>query len=199
MRLVLPRAVDFPIERLGCLWPGAADRLRRRRCGEISRICVIRSPASWMYQNPLAPGLGHVPKGREFEVLLGMLRAIWAHGLGRGIEHCYLIVTEPFARLLRRFGVALRPVGDPFAHRGTRTPYVVDLRESGRLMCRRSPAVHALFARETLAWRRGSAIDPDAIDPDSLLIGSDGPGGPLSRQGVAAVSVSQTVRSGEGK
>lgn len=170
MRLVLPRAVDFPIETLGCLAPDHAPQLRRRQLTEISRICLIRTPASWMYQGAIPAGLGRVPRPREFEVLLGLLRAVWAYGLGRGIDHGYLLVTEPFARLLRRLGVVLHAAGVPVEHRGLRAPYLVDLHESGRSMRALSPAVDELFARRQLAWRPGSLIDPDTIDPDSLVI-----------------------------
>ena len=170
MRLVLPRSIDFPVETLGCIRRELVPPVRRRECAEISRISLIRYPARWMYRDPLADGLGRVPKSREFEVLLGMLRAVWAYAPRRGISWCYLLVTDSFARLLRRVGVALHPVGDLVEHRGHRAPYMVDLRESAEGMRRRSPAVDALFGRKALACRRGSVIDPDSVNPDSLLI-----------------------------
>jgi N-acyl amino acid synthase of PEP-CTERM/exosortase system len=118
----------------------------------------------------LEHGLGQVPRAKEFEVLLGMLRAIRVYGRERGIQHCYLLVTDSFARLLRRLGVVLYQVGRAVDHRGYRTPYLVRLEESAASMCGRSPVVRGLFARDALGYRSSGEIDEDTIDPDSLLI-----------------------------
>jgi N-acyl amino acid synthase of PEP-CTERM/exosortase system len=45
MRTVLPSAVQFPVETLHCLTPEPTNPLHRRELAEISRICVIHSPA----------------------------------------------------------------------------------------------------------------------------------------------------------
>jgi N-acyl-L-homoserine lactone synthetase len=105
------------------------------------------------------------------DVLLGVLRTINVYGTARGIEHCYLLVTEAFARLLRRMGVVLRQAGSAVDYRGFRTPYVVSLRESAASMRATAPAIERLFSCERLAYRRSSEIDEDTVDPDSLLIG----------------------------
>jgi N-acyl amino acid synthase of PEP-CTERM/exosortase system len=170
MRLILPRTVDFPVETLGCLDPTARPRLRRQS-GEISRICLIRSPGEWMYGGRAAgTDIGSVPKSRELEVLLGMLRAVKVYAVARGIEWCYVLVSEVFARRLRAVGVVLVPAGTVVEHRGRRTPYLVRLRESAASMRTRSPAVDGLFGRAALAYRHCSDLDPDTVAPDSLLI-----------------------------
>ncbi len=159
MRLVLPYAASFPLETLHCLTPGHADHIQRRRLGEISRICIIRSPNPH-HDNPyLDPGFGHVAPDRESEVMLGMLRAITVCGLERGIEHCYLLVTNAFARLLRRIGVLLHSVGVATEHRGLRAPYLIELRESATSSCNQSTAIHALFARAIHAYQPCSVFD----------------------------------------
>lgn len=170
IRLILPRAVDFPVETLGCLWPKTPQDLHRRKLGELSRVCIIRSPEPWMYRGPIESGLGYVPKSRELEVLLGLVRAVALHGLERGIERCYLLVTDAFARLLRRFGFILEPVGEAVEHRGQRAPYLCALRESIVSASARNEAVRELFARQSLAYRHSSEVDVDTVDPDSLLI-----------------------------
>ncbi|MCC8998271.1 MAG: PEP-CTERM/exosortase system-associated acyltransferase [Candidatus Contendobacter sp.] len=159
MRLVLPYAASFPLETLHCLTPGHADHIQRRRLGEISRICVIRSPNPHHVNFHLDRGFGHVAPNRESEVMLGLLRTIMVHGLERGIEHCYLLVTDAFARLLRRIGVVLHSVGTATEHRGFRAPYLVGLRESATSLCNRSAAIHALFARAIHAYRPYSVLD----------------------------------------
>lgn len=170
IRLILPRAVDFPIETLGCLSTSASAGLRRRELGELSRICVVRSRQASMGERALATGIGRVPAAREFEVLVGLVRAVTVYGLQRGIERCYVLITDSFARLLRRLGLVLEPAGRPVDHRGARAPYLYMLRDSVRSASSRSAALGEFFARDSLAYRRSSEIDEDTIDPDSLLI-----------------------------
>lgn len=90
-----------------------------------------------------------------------MIRTIVLYGLERGIEHCYLLVTDAFARLLRRLGVVLHPAGTASDHRGIRTPHRVRLRESAVSPCNRSAAVRNLFARKALAYKPFSALDDE--------------------------------------
>ena len=170
IRLILPRAVDFPVETLGCLSPAASLKLRRRQLGELSRVCIVRTPQAWMYQGTLTRGLGHVPKNRELEVLIGLVRAVTVFGMQRGIERCYVLITEAFARLLGRLGLMLEPAGEPVDHRGLRSPYLYLLRESKVSASARNEVMREFFAREAMAYRRSSEIDEDTIDPESLLI-----------------------------
>jgi len=170
IRLILPRAVDFPVETLGCLSPAASLKLRRRQLGELSRVCIVRTPQAWMYQGTLTRGLGHVPKNRELEVLIGLVRAVTVFGLQRGIERCYVLITEAFARLLGRLGLVLEPAGEPVDHRGLRSPYLYLLRDSLVSASARNEVMREFFAREAMAYRRSSEIDENTIDPESLLI-----------------------------
>jgi len=170
VRLILPRSAAFPVESLGCLVPAATADLPRRKLAEISRICVIRTPNPIGLNRHLGCGFGYVSRRREFEVLLGMLRAVKAYCVARRIENCYLLVTETFARLLRLMGAVLYQVGVATDHRGYRTPYLVRMQETARSMGERSAAVRQLIDSPYPAYRRSSEIDEDAINPDSLLI-----------------------------
>lgn len=170
IRLILPQAVDFPVETLGCLSPATSPSQRRRQLGELSRVCIIRTPQAWMYKGPFTSGLGHVPKNRELEVLVGLVRAVSVYGLQRGIERCYVLITDAFARLLGRLGLVLEPAGEPVDHRGLRSPYLYLLRESIASASEKNEAFRELFARQSMAYRRSSEIDEDTIDPESLLI-----------------------------
>lgn len=170
VRLILPRSAVFPVESLGCLAPAGSQGVPRRQLAEISRLCVIRTPNPIGLNRHLGRGFGYVTRRREFEVLLGMLRAIKAYGLERHIESCHLLVTDSFARLLRLVGAVLYQSGVATEHRGFRTPYLVHLRETTRSMCERSEIWRQLHASGCPAYRRSSDIDEGAIDPDSLLI-----------------------------
>lgn len=162
LRLVLPYAASFPLETLNCLTPGHADHIQRRQLGEISRICVIRSPNPHCRNPHLDDNFGHVVPERESQVMLGLFRAVMVYGLERGIEYCYLLVTPAFARLLRRIGVQLYAVGTATEHHGLRAPYLIGLRESAASSCSRSAAVHSLCSRAVHAYQRYSVLDDTA-------------------------------------
>ncbi|CDH43769.1 PEP-CTERM/exosortase system-associated acyltransferase [Candidatus Contendibacter odensensis] len=159
IRLVLPYAASFPLETLYCLTPGHADHIQRRQLGEISRVCIIRSPNPHHGNPYLDCGFGHVTPDRESQVMLGLIRTIVVYGLERGIEHCYVLVTDAFARLLRRIGVVLHSVGTATEHRGFRAPYLMGLRETAASLCDRSATIHALFARAIDAYQLCSVLD----------------------------------------
>lgn len=165
MRLVLPYAASFPLETLNCLTPGHADHIQRRQLGEISRICIIRSPHPHHHNPHLGHGFGHVIPERESQVMLGLFRTVMVYGLERGIEHCYLLVTPAFARLLRRIGVVLHSVGTATEHHGLRAPYLIGLRESAASSCNRSVAVHSLCSRAVDAYQRSSTLEEIARAP----------------------------------
>jgi N-acyl amino acid synthase of PEP-CTERM/exosortase system len=169
-RLILPRAAEFPVESLGCLLPAAKAGHQRRELAEISRICVIRTPNPIGLNRHLGHGFGYVTRRREFEVMLGMFRALKAYCLEHRIESCYLLVTESFARLLRLMGAVLYQAGVATDYRGYRTPYLIRMRETTESMCGRSERIQRLVDSPFPAYRRSSEIDEDAIDPDSLLI-----------------------------
>lgn len=168
LRLVLSEAAQFPVETLQCLTP-EQTRLHRRQIAEISRICIIRSPAPYEINRHLGRNFGSVTRNGEPEVLLGMLRTIFVYGIERGLEHNYLLVTDAFARLLRRIGVVLHQVGSPTNHRGIRTPYRVELRECAISVSAKSNVIGRMVARKALAYRPFSALDDAMKQPVPLM------------------------------
>jgi N-acyl amino acid synthase of PEP-CTERM/exosortase system len=159
MRVILPQAATFPIETLQCLAePPAGNDFHRWRLAEVSRICIIHSPNPRRINPHLDWNFEHVSGKNEPEVLLGLIRAGIFYGLAQGMKGSYLLVTSPFARLLKRLGLVMEPVGVAVEHHGRRTPYLMDLVESAAKVSRRSTAVRDLFARKTLAYRPFSAL-----------------------------------------
>jgi len=169
MRIVLPNAASFPVETLQCLDSASAERLRRYKLGEASRVCVIRSPNPRKTNRHLDWNFGSVNRDSESEVLLGLIRALILYGFDQRIEYYYLLVTGAFARLLRHLGVVLHQVGIPVEHRGWRAPYLMELRESAASMSAKSEVIRRLFARKALAYQPFSALD-DARDGIAALM-----------------------------
>ena len=57
-----------------------------------------------------------------------MIRTLIIFSLKRDLINCVMLITDAFARLLRKAGVTLRQVGPVTEHRGMRTAYLVDMR-----------------------------------------------------------------------
>jgi N-acyl amino acid synthase of PEP-CTERM/exosortase system len=200
MRLVLPHAANFPLETLRCLTPGHADHVSRRALAEISRVCVIRSPDPHEVNAHLDQNFGHVAGDHESQFFLGLIRAVFIYSLQRGIDHCYLLVTQALVRLLNRFGIVLHKVGIPIDHRGLRIPCLIDLRESAESALDRSALTGVLLARPELAYQPhsalGGAISPPLHHPPLPLPGRHAGASHLhSRRHRVSEALSQARRS----
>ncbi len=172
-RLVLP-APDrpLPVDSLDVFDRDVLDD-PRRLVGEISRFCIISNRSDVEVNSDLQPapdslaawGVGTVGRKQQFEVTLGMIRAAGIYALKRNIDYCVLLITHPFARMLRTLGVTLQQAGPATDYRGMRTPYLVDMRESVVSMAAKSPAVRDLFRRAKHAYVRISSVEMgDAVD-----------------------------------
>ena len=168
-RLVLPtRGRPLPVDSLNAL-----DRTTledpNTPVGEISRFCIISNRSKVEVNSQLEPdpnsleawGIGAIGRKQQFEVTLGMIRAAGIYALKRDVNYCVMLITDAFARMLRTLGVTLRKAGPPTEHRGTRTAYIVDMRESVVSMAKKSSSVRDLFRRSKHAYVRISSVAMD--------------------------------------
>ncbi|HPQ26191.1 MAG: PEP-CTERM/exosortase system-associated acyltransferase [Chromatiaceae bacterium] len=168
-RLVLPkRGRPLPVDSMGVF-----DRHRLEkpnlRVGEISRFCIINNRSQVEVNSQLHPepnsleawGIGSIGKKQQFEITLGMIRAAGIYALKRDIDFCIMLITDAFARMLRTLGVKLHQAGPATDHRGMRTAYLVDMRESVVSMAKKSSAVRDLFKRSKHAYVRISSVSTD--------------------------------------
>ncbi|HHI75653.1 MAG TPA: PEP-CTERM/exosortase system-associated acyltransferase [Gammaproteobacteria bacterium] len=178
-RVVLPHpSRKLPVETLQSIEP-PIELPPDARVGEISRFCIINAkeievaPVSVAVQDELARwDIGSVASRERFEVILGMLRAVAIFSLKRDIDYCYMLITPPFVRLLRKLGVVLHQAGAPVEYRGKRSPYMADMRESIQNMIGRSREVKKLFARARLSYVRISKV---VQDPEVELVSEFSP------------------------
>ena len=176
-RLVLPQANSLlPVQKTAKLDPEACPKLDGP-VGEISRFCIISSrskvaepdAASVAAESQPSPnsleewGIGTVKSRQQFELTMGMVRAVVIYALKRGMGHCYVLITDAFARMLRKIGVKLIPVGPAVNYRGMRTPYVIELRDSVLSMTMRSSAARQMFKRSRLAYVRISSVAAEDV------------------------------------
>jgi len=179
-RLVLPETFQFPVETLHCLAPEPAQRPPRCERAEISRICIINTPAPWRINAHLDYGFGHVGRSSESGILLGIFRALMIYSLRRDIEHCYLLVSHAFARLLKRLGFILHTVGEEIEHRGSRIPYQIRLRETAKSLIAQSTQFRAMFNQRDLAYQSFSTLD--SADHEDFKLMPSRFGSPLTRE-----------------
>lgn len=173
-RIVLPQTGDqLPVDRLQVferdqhIEPG-------QPVGEISRFCIVNNRSTEVSlpdgvvsgPNSLAAwGIGSIGNSQRFEVTLGMIRSIIIFALKRDIDFCVMLITDAFARLLRKLGVSLHQAGPTAEHRGLRTPYLVNMRESALSMSSKSSAIRDLLRRSRYAYVRISSVAADqAVD-----------------------------------
>jgi N-acyl amino acid synthase of PEP-CTERM/exosortase system len=168
-RLVLPKpGCSLPVDRMGVFDRHCLDD-PDLLVGEISRFCIIGNRSQLHVDDGLEPapnsleawGVGAIGKKQQFEVTLGMIRAAGIYALKRGINFCIMLITDAFARLLRKLGVTLRQAGPATDHRGMRTAYLVDMREAVVSMARKSSTVRELFRRSKRAYVRISYVTLD--------------------------------------
>ncbi|WP_078120741.1 PEP-CTERM/exosortase system-associated acyltransferase [Thiosocius teredinicola] len=168
-RLVLPRPDSpLPVDSLGAFDRHLLDD-PNTKVGEISRFCIINNRSQVEVNDYLEPepdsldawGIGAIGRRQQFEVTLGMIRAAGIYALKRGINYCIMLITDAFARMLRTLGIKLKQAGPPTEHRGMRTAYLVDMRESVVLMAQKSTAVKRFFRRSKHAYVRISSVAMD--------------------------------------
>jgi N-acyl amino acid synthase of PEP-CTERM/exosortase system len=162
----------LPVETIDAL---QRDRLTKpeSRLAEISRFCIIRNRGASALEahsdNVIVPawGVGPIGKAQQFEVTVGMIRTFIVFLLKRKYEYAIMLVTDAFARLLRKLGFVTRQVGPVTEHRGLRTAYEIDLRATAISMANRSSQVRQMFRRSKHAYVRISSL---ADDPSVDLV-----------------------------
>jgi N-acyl amino acid synthase of PEP-CTERM/exosortase system len=152
MRLVDASRTPLPSERI-CASPLKGLEARRSRTVEFSRLCILpkyRSTPSadrfGMYRPLAAPGAAQIPvvfRQTDNEILLRLIRATYGWGHRSNARYCYGIITPALARILSRFGIPLKVVGERVKHRGIRVPHRYNMLVAERRMIERS----AQFAR----------------------------------------------------
>lgn len=165
-RLVLPGADNFlPVDKIKAFDRSLLDH-PELKCGEISRFCIIGNRSKGVVDSSNQPaedslerwGIGAVGKQHQFEVTLGMMRAVGIYALKRKQNACIMMITPPFARMLRTLGVTMQQVGPPTEYLGVRTAYLVDMRKAVDSMARKSTEVRRLFKRAKHAYVRISSV-----------------------------------------
>ena len=137
MRLVLAVPGKLPLTRVSTL---DADLIRSHKdavVSEASRLCVLPSP-QWGTTERLDivhPSI----------VTLALIRAAREYNLTHHIQFAYFLITGQLARILRRVGIEINPVGPITHYRGVRRPYLHDCKNGYKAMRDKSPQIYKMF------------------------------------------------------
>ena len=143
MRLVMAGSGRLPSEMHCNTEPLPENLIMRASMVEFSRLCVLQSHRRHNRDRSVRLKIvdgksGEViitrPDPRYPEIMLGLINATFEWSRRNHARYCYFLVNPALARTLKRLNLDLRPVGEPTEHRGTRTPYIVDLWDSENRM-----------------------------------------------------------------
>lgn len=156
MRLIIAPPHKLPVNRFSSLRP--ANYSRRAVAAEASRLCTLlpRTPRSTFTGKPMqadksqpaAYPLASNALQTSF-ISIGLIGAARQYCINHGILYCFFLISDPLARMLRRLGMEIEPVGSPCLHRGWRRPYLHNVKTGYEAMRTRSPELYKEFCRPT--------------------------------------------------
>jgi len=154
MRLIVGPAHNLPVTKISAVNPLFSEE--RKNVAEASRLCALlptdlRSNFSGNQTNPppqpLSPRAIAARSLQTSWISLGLIRAARQYCLKHDITFCFFLVSDPLARILRRLGMDIQPVGSPCQHRGWRSPYIHNVKTGYQAMAHRSPELYKTFCQ----------------------------------------------------
>jgi len=147
MRMVIPETGKLPIEQMCDIDPMVMPSFPEKQIAEISRMCIVDSYRRKQLSENLvdttatlydARGLHVVPDTKETGagvrihksiIMKGLLRAAATYSQDHDIPFWYFLTTPALARVINRLNVQLIKVGSAYEHRGTRYPFLANIRQ----------------------------------------------------------------------
>jgi len=158
MRLIVAPVQKLPVSKISSLDPTSFTGVTRKRAAEASRLCTLMPTTPRSNFAPSPPKLRKPqvsPQGLVSHALqtswmaIGLIRAARQYCLKHDILYCFFFINDPLARMLRRLGMEIEPVGSPCLHRGWRRPYIHNVKTGYQAMSTRSPELYKVFSRLT--------------------------------------------------
>ena len=158
MRLIIAPVQKLPVSKFSSVGPANDSAIARTRAAEASRLCTLlpTSPRSTFAANAKQTTNKHADAQclvsnplQTSWLAIGLIGAARQYCLKHEILHCFFLISDPLARMLRRLGMEIEPVGSPCLHRGWRRPYIHNVRTGYQAMLKRSPELYKDFCRPT--------------------------------------------------
>ena len=151
MRMVIPESGPLPIEGLCDIHPVARPSVSGESAAEISRICVINS-----YRRQSSEQQSRIQKSL---ILKGLLSAAAQFSQENGIPYWYFLTTPGLARIISRLNVQLIKVGTACEHRGTRHPFLANLKQAIEQAKQGCPDLASMLSSRVSSYKRFSELE----------------------------------------
>jgi N-acyl amino acid synthase of PEP-CTERM/exosortase system len=183
MRLIVAPVEKLPVSRFSSFDPANLAGVSSTRVAEASRLCILlptrpradfATNASQTQKTPTASSHRNSDALQTSWIAVGLIRAARQYCLRNDIVHCFFLISDPLARILRRLGMEIGPVGSPCQHRGWRRPYIHNVKTGYQAMRTRSPELYKSFCRPT-AYSNFSGLEES---PEALPLAACGGGLP---------------------
>lgn len=177
MRLIIGPVHNLPVTKFSSLESANFSRLAWNNFAEASRLCTVlpshaRSPfaSSSMQAQNQSDSCACAAKAMQTSwIAMGLIRAARRYCLDHDIRYCFFLISDPLARMLRRLGMNIEPVGSSCQHRGWRRPYIHNVKTGYRAMHRRSPELYRLFCQAQAYSRYSDLVEHFKSTPLAAL------------------------------
>ncbi|MEO8586067.1 MAG: PEP-CTERM/exosortase system-associated acyltransferase [Acidobacteriota bacterium] len=159
MRLIRKPLEELPISCFTRLQPGRLPSSARDRTIEFSRLCVVkkyRRPPQHRISGEMAEQqqppadfddsfLASGYRNSESWIFMGLVRAGWQWSVQNDVAYWLFFIADALARIIRRSGFAIEPVGNEVEHRGLRRPYLFEIHPGKFPVDGSVPEIHEMF------------------------------------------------------
>lgn len=161
MRMVIPESGNLPIEQVCNIDPIVMPSFPEKKIAEISRMCIVDSHR----RKQLAGRLQAMPEGKvaggrvhRSIIMKGLLRAAAAYSQDHEIPFWYFLTTPALARVISRLNIQLIKVGSAYEHKGTRYPFLANIRQAVEDAKKGCPDMAATLYSRIEAYTRFSEL-----------------------------------------
>ncbi len=174
MRLIIGPVQNLPVTKFASLDPANFSYNSRTDFAEASRLCTLLPShlrASFASNSRQSRGsCACASKTLQTSwIAMGLIRAARRYCLDHEITYCFFLVSDPLARMLRRLGMNIEPVGSPCQHRGWRRPYIHNVETGYRVMQKRSPELYRMFCQTHAYYYHSDLMEPFESAPIAAL------------------------------
>ena len=151
MRMIIPKSGPLPIEGLCDIHPMARPSFSGEPVAEISRMCVI---------NPYRRNTSQQhPRIYRSLILKGLLSAAARYSEENNVPYWYFLTSPALARIISRLNIQLIEIGTACEHRGTRYPFLANLKQAIEQAKQGCPDLAYMLSRKVNSYKRFSELE----------------------------------------
>lgn len=163
MRMVIPESGSLPIEQVCDIDPIVMPSFPEKQIAEISRMCIVDSYrrkqlADENGAHPVPDDKASGARVHKSIIMKGLLRAAVRYSEDHNIPFWYFLTTPALARVVNRLNVQLIKVGEAYEHRGTRYPFLANIRQAVEQAKKGCPDMAATLYSKAAAYVRFSEL-----------------------------------------